>query len=69
MEGHKLVFLAGLHRSGTTLLARLLAAHPEVSGFAVTAVPADEGQHLQDVYPSASVYGGPGRSASPRSRT
>jgi hypothetical protein len=61
MEGHELVFLAGLHRSGTTLLARLLAAHPEVSGFSRTGVPADEGQHLQDVYPPASVYGGPGR--------
>jgi hypothetical protein len=61
MEGHKLVFLAGLHRSGTTLLARLLAAHPEVSGFSGTGVPADEGQHLQDVYPPAAVYGGPGR--------
>lgn len=61
MEGHRLVFLAGLHRSGTTLLARLLAAHPEISGFSGTGVPADEGQHLQDVYPPASVYGGPGR--------
>jgi Sulfotransferase family len=61
VEGHRLVFLAGLHRSGTTLLARLLAAHPEVSGFSDTGMPADEGQHLQDVYPPASVYGGPGR--------
>lgn len=61
MEGHQLVFLAGLHRSGTTLLARLLAAHPEVSGFSGTGVPADEGQHLQTVYPAAAVYGGPGR--------
>ena len=61
MEGHQLVFLAGLHRSGTTLLARLLAAHPEISGFSGTGVPADEGQHLQTVYPPAAVYGGPGR--------
>jgi hypothetical protein len=61
VEGHRLVFLAGLHRSGTTLLARLLAAQPEVSGFSGTGVPADEGQHLQDVYPPAAAYGGPGR--------
>jgi hypothetical protein len=61
VEGHQHVFLAGLHRSGTTLLARLLAAHPEISGFSETGVPADEGQHLQNVYPPASVYGGPGR--------
>jgi len=43
------------------VLARLLAAHPEISGFSGTGVPADEGQHLQTVYPPASVYGGPGR--------
>ena len=39
--------------------ARLLAAHPEVSSFSGTDVPADEGQHLQTVYPAAKVYGGP----------
>jgi len=61
VEGHQFVFLAGLHRSGTTLLARLLAAHPEISGFSETGVPADEGQHLQSVYPAAKEYGGPGR--------
>lgn len=61
MEGHRFVFLAGLHRSGTTLLARLLAAHPEIGGFSGTGVPAEEGQHLQSVYPVAATYGGPGR--------
>jgi hypothetical protein len=61
VDDHRFVFLAGLHRSGTTLLARLLAAHPEVSGFSGTGVPADEGQHLQTVYPAAKVWGGPGR--------
>jgi hypothetical protein len=58
---HKFVFLAGLHRSGTTLLARLLAAHPQVSGFSGTDAPADEGQHLQSVYPSDHEHGRPGR--------
>jgi hypothetical protein len=58
---HRFVFLAGLHRSGTTLLARLLAAHPEVSGLSDTGAPADEGQHLQSVYPSDHEHGRPGR--------
>jgi hypothetical protein len=61
VDAHRFVFLAGLHRSGTTLLARLLAAHPEISGFSGTGVPAEEGQHLQSIYPAAAVYGGPGR--------
>jgi hypothetical protein len=61
VQDHRFVFLAGLHRSGTTLLARLLAAHPQVSGFSETGAPADEGQHLQTVYPSDHAYGRPGR--------
>lgn len=60
---HSFVFIGGLHRSGTTLLGRLLAEHPQVSGFADTGVPADEGQHLQSLYPAAREYGGPGRFA------
>jgi hypothetical protein len=61
LEEHRLVFVAGLHRSGTTLLGRLIAAHPEASGFSDTGVPADEGQHLQTVYPPDPEYGRPGR--------
>jgi Sulfotransferase family len=59
----RLVFVAGLHRSGTTPLARLLGAHPQVSGFTGTSAKEDEGQHLQDVYPAARTYGGAGRFA------
>jgi hypothetical protein len=59
----RLVVVGGLHRSGTTLLADLLGAHPDVSGLAGTGVWEDEGQHLQDVYPTASDHGGPGRFA------
>ena len=60
---HQLVFVGGLHRSGTTALARALGRHDAVSAFANTGVKEDEGQHLQDVYPSARAYGGAGRFA------
>lgn len=59
----ELVFVGGLHRSGTTLLSRWLADQPDVSGFSATGVEADEGQHLQSVYPPARQLGGPGRFA------
>jgi hypothetical protein len=58
-DDHTLAFVGGLHRSGTTLLARCLAAHPSASGFADTGATEDEGQHLQSVYPVR--LGGPGR--------
>jgi len=63
IESDRLVFVAGLHRSGTTPLARLLAQHPDISGFRETGVKEDEGQHLQVVYPSAREYGGAGKFA------
>lgn len=59
--GHCLVFVGGLHRSGTTPLTRLLGAHRQISTFHDTGVKEDEGQHLQNVYPAARVHGGPGR--------
>jgi hypothetical protein len=59
----RLVFVAGLHRSGTTPLARAIVEHGQASGLTGTDVKEDEGQHLQPVYPKAKVYGGPGRFA------
>ncbi len=58
---HRFVFVTGLHRSGTSLLASCLARHPAVSALTGTGVPEDEGQLLQGVYPPGHVSGGPGR--------
>jgi hypothetical protein len=66
IPGHRLVFVAGLHRSGTTPLARMMAEQPRISGLTGTGVEEDEGQHLQPVYPVAMTYGGPGRFARDR---
>ena len=62
-DGARHIFLGGLHRSGTTPLARILGAHPEISGLTDTGVSEDEGQHLQMVYPKIRAYGGMGRFA------
>ncbi len=56
----RLVFICGLHRSGTSFLARYLGEHPDISSFKHTMVPEDEGQFLQTVFPSDSDIGRPG---------
>lgn len=44
------IFVGGLQRSGTTLLARLLASHSQATGLSGTPTPEDEGQFVQDVF-------------------
>jgi hypothetical protein len=61
LDGHQLVFICGIHRSGTSLLHQMIKSHPLVSGFTETGVPEDEGQHLQTIFPTARALGGPGR--------
>ncbi len=58
VSSRQFVFVGGLHRSGTSMFAKLLAEHPDVSGFLNTGAPEDEGQHLQDVLPVTHDCGG-----------
>jgi len=58
--GHRFLFISGLHRSGTSILHRLIRGHPDCTAFSKSGVPEDEGQHLQSVVPAASAFGGPG---------
>ncbi len=58
-----MVFVGGLHRSGTSIMARTLETHPLLGGLHDTGAPEDEGQHLQSLYPTARHHGGPGRFA------
>ena len=57
VEGHQFVVIGGPHRGGTTLLWRLLAAHPLVSGFPEKSIESDfsEGSFLQSVLPTFGV--------------
>ena len=61
MVDKSFIFLAGHHRSGTSLLHEIIREHPLVSGFTNTGVFEDEGQLLQTVYEPAKTYGGPGK--------
>jgi hypothetical protein len=46
----RLVFVGGLHRSGTTLVSRIIASSPHSSGLTGTGTLRDEGQRIQDTY-------------------
>jgi len=61
MINKSFIFLAGHHRSGTSLLHEIIREHPLISGFANTGVPEDEGQHLQTIFEPAKTYGGAGK--------
>jgi hypothetical protein len=57
----KYVFVCGLHRSGTTILAQKIGELKNCTAFENTGAIMDEGQHLQDIYLPDYVYGGVGK--------
>lgn len=60
---HRLLFIGGLHRSGTTALNALLGTDARVSVFSNTGVTEDEGQYLQTVLPLEREFGAVGEFA------
>ena len=60
VDNPRYVFVCGLGRSGTSVLARNVARLENCTGFKNTGALEDEGQFLQDVYRSDNVYGGAG---------
>ena len=61
-QEHRFIFVAGLHRSGTSLTFRTLRDHSKISGFRfpMGAEKGHEGQHRQSVYPPDTQNGGVG---------
>lgn len=57
------LFIGGLHRTGTSLLARLLAEHPEINAITDAPVPENEGAFLQGAIPHTARHGIPGHYA------
>jgi hypothetical protein len=56
----KYIFICGLHRSGTSILQKILGSSTMISKHTNTMQPEDEGQHIQTVYKPAKYFGGPG---------
>ena len=59
-QERRFVFVTGMHRSGTTFLAKFIAQHPAVSGFSDIPGNMDEGQFVQSVFPTDAAFGGTG---------
>ncbi len=53
------LFIGGLHRSGTSLLTRLLGSHDAVASIRGAPVPENEGCYLQGAIPHTAQHGCP----------
>ena len=62
-RANRFVFVAGLHRTGTTLLTRIVGAHAQVSSIENAPVPENEGCYLQGAIPHTALHGRPGHYA------
>lgn len=60
---HRYVFVAGLHRTGTSLLASIVGSHPDVATIEGANVPENEGSYLQGAIPHTAKHGVPGEYA------
>lgn len=61
--GHRYLFVGGLHRSGTSLAARIAAGLPAVAGPEGAPVPEGEGAYLTGALPHTALHGRPGHFA------
>lgn len=59
MTPHRYVFVGGLHRSGTSLVARLIGDLPGISAINAAPVPENEGVYLQGAIPHTARHGKP----------
>ncbi len=57
--GHRYLFVGGLHRSGTSLVARLAASVPQVAAITDAPVPENEGAYLQGAIVHDAMSGRP----------
>jgi hypothetical protein len=57
MTPHRYVFVGGLHRSGTSLVAQLIGDLPGISAINATPVPENEGVYLQGAIPHTARHG------------
>ncbi len=57
------LFVGGLHRTGTSLITRLLSAHPKIDAITDAPVPENEGAFLQGAIPHTARHGIPGQYA------
>ena len=58
---YRYVFICGMPRSGTSMLGRNIGRLVDCTDLKNTGTIEDEGQNVQDVYPTAHELGGPGR--------